>query len=84
MQPNHKIDDGGPAFARAGAGWIEEVNGTPKFNRPVGGATLRDYFASHALQSLAANFDGTQKMAGVISADAYALADAMIQARRGQ
>ena len=80
MQPNHNIDDGGPAFARAGAGWIEEINGTPKFNRPVGGATLRDYFAAAALTGLLAGGRGTSDTAKI----AYTYADDMIQARRGQ
>ena len=72
------IDNGGPAFPskkrvyRAGY----ETN---EFE-PVGGMTLRDYFAAKAMQGMMAgnwntNYDDWAK-------HAYSLADAMIKARK--
>ena len=72
------IDNGGPAFPskkrvyRAGY----ETN---EFE-PVGGMTLRDYFAAKAMQGMMAgnwntNYDDWAK-------HAYILADAMIKARK--
>lgn len=48
----------------------------------VGGMTLRDYFAAHALQGIIAK--GEDEMFPVArAAEAYALADAMLKAREG-
>jgi hypothetical protein len=72
-----KIDNGGPAFPRAGnewdaAAWVE----APATN----GATMRDYFAAAALTgSLAQGFRG--RMCEEIATKCYDMADAMLRAR---
>ena len=72
-------DTGGPAFPNEGFnGWGE----------PFEGMTLRDYFASKAMQSLMQNFlakdwdlkDPMGWMDG-LAGDAYSMADAMLKAR---
>lgn len=72
-----KIDNGGPAFPRAGnewddSAWVE----APATN----GATMRDYFAAAALTgSLAQGFRG--RMYADIATQCYDMADAMLRAR---
>lgn len=61
-------DTGGPAFPCLG-------NDTYK------GMTLRDYFAAKAMQSMNSRPDYEDASAILIAVDAYALADAMLEAR---
>lgn len=80
-----KIEDGGLAFPFEG--------GSNNGLSPEGGMSLRDYFAGQALPAIiaasSAGHHSPQKKAGehsVIPAmcrDAYAIADAMIAARKG-
>jgi hypothetical protein len=46
------------------------------------GMTLRDYFAAHAMQSINSRPDYDDVPADFIAQDAYALADAMMKARK--
>lgn len=78
MDNTQKADDGGPAFARAGGQWKEGEGRDLSYNRPAGGASLRDYFAAAALTGLLA--DG--KLSAKTATIAYTYADDMIQARR--
>lgn len=68
------INDGGPAFP--GAEFNHEFN--EQF--PYAGMTLRDYFAAKALQgTLADSKIGASSIA--FARNAYAIADAMLEAR---
>lgn len=77
------IDDGGPAFPSEGEG-----HGNPLYHSP--GMTLRDWFAGQALTSIADpamdSFcqDGRSVEDGAagLAAIAYAIADAMLAARK--
>jgi hypothetical protein len=95
-----KIEDGGPAFpmqepqaihAYAIAA-IDGITDPDERDRAylkargeaVGGATLRDYFAVRAMQSLLTTIDevpGKYWRTGV-AMDAYMMADAMLEARK--
>lgn len=69
------IDDGGPAFSRSGAEFVSPAQD---------GMSLRDYFASKALQMIVIN-DVTQRPEDFrkhYSEGAYKWADAMLQARK--
>jgi hypothetical protein len=64
---------------------IKETGG-PAFpftceNYPSEGMSLRDYFASKAMQSINSREDYLDTSAEAIALDAYALADAMLKAR---
>lgn len=52
----------------------------------VGGATLRDYFAAKAMQSLLTTIDEfpDERWRTGVAMDAYAIADAMLAARKGK
>jgi hypothetical protein len=63
---------GGPAFP---------FSGEPGVEPGCSGMTLRDYFAAKAMQSMNSREDYQDVSAVSIAIDAYALADAMIQAR---
>ena len=66
-----EIETGGPAFP---------VQDASKWQ--AHGMTLRDYFAAKAMQSLVAAFpNGNDEDAVCVAA--YAIADAMFEARRG-
>ena len=65
---------GGPAFPTSD--WDE--NGRAY---KMHGATLRDYFAVKAMQSMNIRQDYIDAPADAIALDAYALADAMLKAR---
>jgi hypothetical protein len=84
---NKKIKDGGAAFphqdvpvAGSGGGFL-----------PSRGMTLRDFFASAAMQGIIGGIDrnstrfldGTHYPAGKLASAAYNIADAMIEAREG-
>lgn len=75
------VNDGGPAFPLLGDG-----PNAPCFNE---GMTLRDYFAAHALKSLAQASIERGKLGGITLSEScdmcaetcYLLADAMLAAR---
>jgi hypothetical protein len=79
------IDDGGPAFPQQG---FTYPNGETEY--PMPGMTLRDWFAGQALNGLYSSGDidltkhTTEKSVGRsnIAKLAYAVADAMIEARK--
>ena len=73
-------DDGGPAFARPGATWMEPDG--PHNNRPASGMTLRDYFAAAALSAMNVPDDTDGQICQAFAMAAYQMADAMINARR--
>lgn len=75
-----KIDDGGPAFPSEGEG-----HGNPKYHSP--GMSLRDHFAGQALPTVLGLIgipeDGPDDLwDGSIAERCYALADAMLAARK--
>lgn len=69
------IDNGGPAFPT-----LEEHG----FNSGMPGMTLRDYFAAKAMQGFFASGNLLEDVKeSKISAAAYIVADAMLEARKG-
>jgi hypothetical protein len=82
-----KRDDGGSAFPIGGAEWSESTH-SYDIVPLTGGMTLRDYFAAKAMQGWIASYgpDATiqnlQKAAPIVSAVAYEIADAMLEARK--
>ncbi|RKD69010.1 hypothetical protein [Rhizobium sp. WW_1] len=78
----HKIfDDGGPAFSRSGF----YSDGGPRESDcwPTDGMSLRDWFAGQALAGSLAGEPGSHLIPERLAPDCYALADAMIAARKG-
>lgn len=83
---NSQTPDGGPAYPTL---YIE-----PEYGSSYGGMTLRDYFAGQALAGYLASprnkfthqldVDPEQLNMGVITRDAYDLADAMLAERGGK
>ena len=72
----NKIETGGPAFP-------VNISTHPDFD----GATLRDYFAAKAMQGMLANPNQdyaplTAKSQAAVVDGAYAMADAMLEARK--
>jgi len=53
-----------------------------KKDEMISAITLRDYFAAQAMQSMNSREDYQDVSADVIALDAYALADAMLEARK--
>lgn len=47
-----------------------------------GGMTLRDYLAAKALQGICASSPGSEWSNEILAREAYALADAMLEARK--
>jgi hypothetical protein len=73
------INTGGPAFPRAPFTYIDNSNGLDWAVREQSGMTLRDYFAAKAMQGmLASDVNATRH---IFAAQAYAMADAMLEAR---
>ena len=68
------INDGGPAFPLQSIG--------PDFAPGYAGMTLRDYFAAKAMQGFCAREVSIECSADDIADDAYAIADAMLAARK--
>lgn len=66
-------DTGGPAFPT--------TKPLESWGDPNQGMTLRDYFAAKAMQSMNGRSDYEDASAILIAVDAYALADAMLEAR---
>ena len=63
--------DGGPAFPH-----------TLPTGQPFSGISLRDYFAAESIHSV--DLKNTRISHGFIAQQAYALADAMLEAREGK
>ena len=77
-----KIDDGGPAFARAGS-MSYDINGVPNGGDvPEPGMTLRDYFAAQAMQGMCINPAYDDVTWPATAEAAYAAADAMLAERK--
>jgi hypothetical protein len=74
--------DGGPAFPSAEID-VETVDGDVLSRRSVAGMSLRDYFATKALQGALANprADRSASARAQFARDAYAMADAMLSER---
>ena len=79
-----KINDGGPAFPSKKR--IYRAGYPTDDFEPVGGMSLRDYFAAKAMQGLLAQSLGTALESDhILGAQyAYRVADAMIAAREKQ
>jgi len=81
-----EIDDGGAAFPvtpifSESHGWLRPC----EIMHSAEGMTLRDYFAAAALQGLAVNAHNFDNMSDKsIAENAYLIADAMIEARKGE
>ena len=80
-------DTSGPAFptARVNINGVDEQDGISAFD---GGMTLRDYFAAKAMQGLLATGEDYQDAHvgggwGWYAKAAYAMADAMLEAKKG-
>jgi len=79
-----KIEDGGAAFPitpifSESHGWLRPC----EIMHSAEGMTLRDYFAAAAFQGLLINGHHKNVRYSYIAQDAYKLADAMIEARKG-
>ncbi len=81
---SNKIDDGGPAFPCEGPF-------NPKFpasRYAYPGMSLRDWFAGQALGGVVAEtagvFENTEEYAQAVAHGSYAIADAMLAARKGK
>jgi hypothetical protein len=75
------IDDGGPAFSRPAS--VRQVRDYPESSRrEQNGMSLRDYFAGHACAGLSQIHCGYEVQG--IAQRAYAIADAMIAARKAK
>jgi hypothetical protein len=74
------INDGEPAFpvpVGEREFWDREENGSPN------GITIRDYFATAAMQGFVSSYpNGQGDGAEAIAQDSYTLADAMLAARK--
>lgn len=75
------INDGGPAFPIS-----DTYHGIGNIERGESGMTIRDYFASRAMQGLIAQSDGTALHSDpeIGALYAYRMADAMLKARKGE
>lgn len=85
-QPMNKIDTGGPAFPYTERSWCTETDQWV-LGETIQGATLRDYFAAKAMPAIIEKFSHPEKddfdsHFQLISAMAYAQADAMLEARK--
>jgi hypothetical protein len=79
-----QTDNGGPAFPRPASEY--EPNGIRNDGRiaaiPHNGMTLRDYFATAAMQGMKANPLWDDNLHESIAAAAYHMADEMLTARK--
>ena len=71
-------EKGGPAFPQA----VMNDEGEIYHFYDWHGMSLRDYFAAKAMQSMNSRPDYEDAPADAIALDAYALADAMLEARK--
>lgn len=82
-----QINDGGPAFPRAG--FLSEIE-TPERviaqyeNKPEQGMTLRDYFAGQALAGILTRKESDGWTNREVASDCYSYADAMLAAREAK
>ena len=80
------IENGGPAFPVPGFEYLNDTDPSrPErvVRTPYGGMTLRDYFAAQALPQLMAYHDDRLAWEHKhIASEAYAIADAMLAARK--
>jgi len=74
-----KIDNGGPAFPFSHKDITAEGGEFAVYRH---GMSLRDWFAGQALAGICASGPGTQWTDARIASAAYAMADAMIEARK--
>lgn len=78
-----KAEDGGRAFPTLEM--FEEyhggVGGYVKHYAPIGGMSLRDYFAAQAMADVYSHFDWMGDSINKAAALSYAIADAMIKER---
>lgn len=77
------INDGGPAFPVSTSNtYTGHQDGPNTWQFP--GATLRDYFAAKAMQSLLTTIDEfpDERWRAGVAMDAYMMADAMLEARK--
>ena len=85
-----EIKDGGPAFPAYERAEVLFEEGYRQMSTPVGGMSLRDWFAGQALPVIAKRIHLTETwtMSGGNMLDAarlaYGLADAMLKAREGK
>lgn len=70
---------GGPAFPRAGHEW-SNMEWIPAPDQA--GMNLRDYFAAKALQGFCSRSESDKWTPDEMATDSYALADAMLKARK--
>ena len=75
-----KINDGGPAFPRPGANWMDKENRAMGCDAQLG-MTLRDYFAAKAMQALVGAEFRHEFTVEDDASYAYKMADAMLKAR---
>lgn len=75
---------GGPAFPSLNPTMTGiDSDGTERWEtEPCGGLTMRDYFAAKAMQGMLANSRTEGTMAADVIDAAWAVADAMLEARR--
>jgi len=80
------INDGGPAFPALDASQNLATGETTVHQAFYSGMTLRDYFAARALQALLRNVRTSVDVWAVdpIAQNSYAMADAMLRARKEQ
>ena len=79
---NQPINDGGPAFPCVY--YSEPIGSIGPQLTIKGGMTLREYFASAALQGMMAEYDPEDELEHHIAKWAYKAADAMIRAREAK
>lgn len=65
-------------MSKNNGGWAFPVNDGPYFNQDSG-MTMRDYFASKAMQSIPLSLEKNEQ--SLIAQAAYKMADAMLEAR---
>ncbi len=80
-----KIEDGGAAFPvtpifSESHGWLRPC----EIMHGAEGMTLRDYFAGMALQGSATRLNNPHHNRDILASDCYDIADAMIEARKGE
>ena len=88
MAEQNKIDDGGPAFPSMGIETDLLSHGEKPYSHTysfdeASGMSLRDYFAAKAMNGLlAAEHDDNERSVKAIVQISYAIADAMLKARK--
>lgn len=85
MTTPKQIDDGGSVTADLiSERYVAELGMTEEKVKSVGGLSVRDYFAAAAMSGFVTSYPrGSAGDAEAIAQDSYALADAMLAARKG-